>query len=190
MLGVKPHTDKEMVDLAKYPHWYNDRRWTIPDFKQPGGGRLFFIHIPKTGGTAIEDAGERAGYSWGRFDRHYDGLEGDGHPNNGKSRARVRAACMQRAHGKLLNLNLFPFNCYSLYNASTATATAWQMAVASVLVDECHSQACQDGTAKVLGAGGACAAESLCPFRIKSVRTQRTPLPGLCCHLPRCAHAE
>jgi len=36
------------------------------------------MHIPKTGGTAIEDAAQRCGFAWGRFDRHYDGLNGDG----------------------------------------------------------------------------------------------------------------
>jgi len=30
---------------------------------------LKFIHIPKTAGTAIEDAGRKAGLWWGRFDR-------------------------------------------------------------------------------------------------------------------------
>jgi hypothetical protein len=36
------------------------------------------MHIPKTGGTAIEDAAQRSGFAWGRFDRHYDGVNGDG----------------------------------------------------------------------------------------------------------------
>ena len=42
------------------------------------GGRVWFIHIPKTGGAAIEDAAAKIGYAWGRFDRHYDGFAGDG----------------------------------------------------------------------------------------------------------------
>ena len=53
-------------------------RYLVPEFKQPGG-RLFFVHIPKTGGTAIEDAAAKIGFAWGRFDRHYDGHDGDGY---------------------------------------------------------------------------------------------------------------
>jgi hypothetical protein len=76
------YTSTEAVNTGQYPAWMQDRRWTVPTF--PVKGRLFFIHIPKTGGTAIEDAAARQGYTWGRFDRHYDGVNGDGMPGTNK----------------------------------------------------------------------------------------------------------
>lgn len=32
------------------------------------------MHIPKTGGSAVEYAGQRAGHAWGRFDTFYDAV--------------------------------------------------------------------------------------------------------------------
>ena len=75
----RPPLSKEGVDLTKAKGYLVDRRYTVPEFKQPGG-RLFFVHVPKTGGTAIEDAARTVGFAWGRFDRHYDGHDGDGYP--------------------------------------------------------------------------------------------------------------
>jgi len=69
------YTDSTGVDMAMYSNWMQDRRWDVP--KYPDHGRLFFMHIPKTGGTAIEDAAQRVGFAWGRFDRHYDGIKGE-----------------------------------------------------------------------------------------------------------------
>lgn len=34
-------------------------------------------HIPKTGGSAVEYAGQRAGHAWGRFDTFYDAVGRD-----------------------------------------------------------------------------------------------------------------
>eukprot|EP00039_Didymoeca_costata_P014510 m.235188 g.235188 ORF g.235188 m.235188 type:complete len:544 (-) comp16040_c0_seq7:2537-4168(-) len=64
---------------VKYP-WMFDRRFTVAnDFSEIPGGRLFFLHIPKTGGSAVEVAGQGLGYGWGKFDRFYDGHNGDIH---------------------------------------------------------------------------------------------------------------
>ena len=40
-------------------------------------GRLFYMHIPKTGGSSIEYAGQRAGHAWGRLDTFYDAVGRD-----------------------------------------------------------------------------------------------------------------
>jgi hypothetical protein len=72
--------DKSIVDSEDWLPYFLDRRFSVPDLSRSPGGRLFYIHVPKTGGTAIENMGREIGYSWGRFDRHYDGLPGDGHP--------------------------------------------------------------------------------------------------------------
>lgn len=74
--AAKNYTDDTTVDKSKFSNWMYDRRWDVPAY--PKEGRLFFMHIPKTGGTAIEDAAQTVGFAWGRFDRHYDGLNGDG----------------------------------------------------------------------------------------------------------------
>lgn len=74
------YEDKSLVDLDNWLPYFLDRRFAVPKMNHTRGGRLFYIHIPKTGGTAIENMGRQLGYSWGRFDRHYDGMPGDGHP--------------------------------------------------------------------------------------------------------------
>jgi hypothetical protein len=66
----KPATNPPQQGL-----WVADRRWLVPPFTMPMG-KLMFLHIPKTGGTAIEDAASTVGHTFGRFDRHYDGVPG------------------------------------------------------------------------------------------------------------------
>ena len=39
-------------------------------------GRVYYVHIPKTGGTAVEDAGALHGFGWGKNDRHVQGVGG------------------------------------------------------------------------------------------------------------------
>ena len=76
-----------------------------PSHRYPEKGRLFFMHIPKTGGTAIEDAAQRSGFAWGRFDRHFDGVNGDGAVGMNKLSASCFLCCSWGlgTHGRFNN---------------------------------------------------------------------------------------